>query len=180
MQGGKTLIAPNSFAHMAALQFPSSPTPGQLVDPNPGVSGVTQYRWNNTKGTWDAVLSTVSLGVANQGAYNNYKWPSVDGAPDQQLTTDGAGNLSWDIPAAPSLQILSLLEPFDGTQTAFTLVAFGTTTPFSPIPSDNLVVFLGGVPQIPVASYTVSTNTIQFTEAPLVGTTFYAISNVIA
>jgi hypothetical protein len=42
------------------------------------------------------------------------------------------------------------------------------------------VVFLGGVPQIPVNSYTVAGDTITFTEAPLVGSTFYAISSVIA
>jgi hypothetical protein len=75
-----------------------------------------------------------------------------------------------------------LLEPFDGTQIAFTLVEAGTTTPFVPVPSTNLVVFLGGVPQIPFNAYAVTptTSTIIFTEAPLLGTTFYAISNVIA
>lgn len=167
---------------MAALQFPTSPTPGQLVDPNPGVSGVTQYRWNNTKGTWDAVLSTVSLGASNQGAYNDYQWPLADGAPDQQLTTDGAGNLTWDVPAAPTLQVLTVDRPFNGDMTtgiAFTLWAYGTTTPFSPTPPENIVVFLGGVPQIPGAAYSVSGSTITFTEAPLSGTTFYAISNVV-
>jgi hypothetical protein len=129
---------------------------------------------------WNAVLSTISLGSTNQGAYNQYEWPLTSGAADQQLTTDGAGNLSWEVPAAPSLQVLSLLEPFDGVQTAFTLVEFGTTAPFAPSPPTNIVVFLGGVPQQPVASYTVATNTITFTEAPLAGTVFYAISSIIA
>ena len=166
---------------MAALQFPNSPTPGQLYDPNPGVSGVTQYRWNNTKGTWDAVLSAVSLGTQNQGAYNNYKWPATDGAADEQLTTDGAGNLTWEVAAAPSLQVVAInpTQPFDGARVAFDLVKFGSTVPFAPTPSDNLVVFLGGVPQVPTNAYTVSGSTITFTEAPLFGTTFYAISNVI-
>jgi hypothetical protein len=43
-----------------------------------------------------------------------------------------------------------------------------------------LIVFLGGVPQIPSAAYIVTpgTSTIQFLEAPLAGTTFYAISSV--
>lgn len=161
-----------------ALVFPVGPAIGDLYDPNPGVSGVTQYRWDGAK--WNAVLSTISLGASNQGAYNQYQWPLTDGLPDQQLTTDGAGNLVWDVPAAPSLQVLSLLEPFNGTSIAFTLVEFGTTTPFTPDPPSNLVIFLGGVPQIPVNSYTVAGNTVTFTEAPLTGTTFYAISNVIA
>lgn len=170
---------------MAALQFPTSPTPGQLVDPNPGVSGVTQYRWNNTKGTWDAVLSTVSLGSPNQGAYNDYQWPLADGAPDQQLTTDGAGNLTWEVPAAPSMQILTLDRPFNGDPTtgvSFTLLDAATLTPVIPVPSTNILVFLGGVPQIPSLAYQITpgTSTILFLEAPPTGTTFYAITNVVA
>jgi hypothetical protein len=160
-----------------ALVFPVGPSVGTLYPPNPGVSGVTQYIWQGSR--WDAVTPTVSLGSPNQGAFNDYQWPATDGPVGTQLTTDGTGNLLWDVPAAPSIQVLSLLEPFDGTATSFTLVEFGTTTPFAPFPSTNLVVFLGGVPQVPVNSYTVSTNTITFTEAPLTGTTFYAISTVI-
>ena len=155
-----------------------APSVGDLYPVDPGVSGVTQYIWRGNR--WDAILSTVSLGTANQGAFNSYMWPSTDGVNGTQLTTDGTGNLAWDVPAAPSLQVLSLLEPFDGANIAFTLVEFGTTTPFTPTPSTNLVIFLGGVPQVPVASHTVAGNTVTFTEAPLAGTTFYAISNVIA
>jgi len=163
-----------------AIVFPISPVIGDLYPPDPGVSGVSQYRYDGTK--WNAVISTVSLGTQNQGAYNSYMWPSLDGAPDQQLTTDGAGNLSWAVPAAPSLQILSMLEPFDGTRIAFTLIEYGSSpaVPFTPTPPENLVIFLGGVPQSPYAAYTVSGNTVQFTEAPLAGTIFYGISNVIA
>lgn len=161
-----------------AIVFPVAPAIGTVYPADPGTSGVTQYEWDGTK--WNAILSTVSLGVANQGAFNQYQWPLADGTAGYQLTTDGAGNLSWDVTSAPSLQILSLLEPFDGANVAFTLVEYGTVTPFTPVPSDNLVIFLGGVPQVPVAAYTVAGNTVTFTEAPLAGTTFYAISNVVA
>ena len=160
-----------------AIIFPPAPAVGQRFTANPGTSGQTQYQWDGAK--WNAVLSTVSLGTANQDAYNAYQWPDTDGLAKQQLTTDGAGQLSWDIPSAPTLTILSLLEPIDGVSSAYTLVTAGTTTPFSPDPSTNIVVFLGGVPQIPVAAYTVSTNTITFTEPPLVGSTFYAISSTL-
>lgn len=163
---------------MAALVFPPGPSVGDLYPADPGTSGVTQYRWDGDK--WGAVLSTISLGVANQGAFNQYQWPLTDGPAGYQLTTDGSGALAWGVTSAPSLQILSLLEPIDGVAVAYTLVLSGTTTPFSPAPSDNIVVFLGGVPQIPVAAYTVSTNTITFTEPPQSGTTFYAISSVVA
>lgn len=165
---------------MPALDFPSSPTPGQLYPPDPGTSGVTQYRWNDTKGIWDSVYSSVSLGIANQGAFNDYQWPASDGTAGYQLTTNGTGTLSWEVTAAPVLQVLSLLEPFDGVRQAFTLVEYQTSTPFIPNPSTNLVVFLGGVPQMPTSSYSVTpgTDTIIFSEPPLTGSTFYAISNL--
>ena len=162
-----------------ALLFPNTPTPGELYPANPGTTGVTQYRWNNTKGVWDAVLSTVSLGVQNQGVYNTYQWPATDGTLNQQLTTDGAGNLTWDAPATLSIQVLGLLEPFDNINQAFTLVESGTATPFAPVPSTNIVIFLGGVPQIPSAAYSTFGNTVTFTQPPSTGTTFYAISNVV-
>ena len=165
---------------MAALLFPDAPTPGQLYPVNPGTSGVTQYRWNNTKGVWDAVFSTVSLGSPNQGAYNDYQWPATPGAPNEQLTSNGLGTLSWEVAAAPSLQILTVDRPFNGIDFAYTLYKAGTTTPFAPNPATNIVVFLGGVPQIPFAAFTVSGSTITFTEEPLAGTTFYAISNILA
>ena len=160
-----------------ALVFPAAPTVGQRYPANPGTAGISQWRWDGSK--WDAVLSTVSLGATNQDAFNAYQWPNADGSAGRQLTTDGSGNLTWDISATTSLQVLGLLEVIDGVSLVYTLVISGSTTPFSPSPSTNIVVFLGGVPQIPVASYTVSTNTITFTEAPKIGSTFYAISSVV-
>jgi hypothetical protein len=115
----------------------------------------------------------------NQTAFNSYQWPTADGTAGLQLTTDGTGNLSWDVSAAPSLEVLSLLENFNGTLKSFTLVKTGTSTPFSPTPPTNIVVFLGGVPQIPTASYSIFANTITFNEAPLAGSTFYAISRTV-
>lgn len=160
-----------------AIVFPVAPAIGTLHPVDPGTSGVTQYKWDGAK--WVAVLSTVSLGTPNQGAYNQYQWPAADGLLNQQLTTDGAGNLSWELAATPSLQVLTVDRPFNGVDFTYTLYEFGTTTPFVPSPSTNIVVFLGGVPQIPTASFTVAGSTITFTEAPLAGTTFYAISNIV-
>jgi hypothetical protein len=170
-----------------ALVFPTLPPVGTRFPANPGTSGVTQYEYDGSK--WNAVPSVVSLGVANQGpsagvnTFNAYQWPTTDGTAGQQLTTDGAGNLTWGVPATPSLQILILDRAFDGssaTGKVFTLYKVGTTTPFTPTPSNNIIVFLGGVPQIPGAAYTISGSSITFTEPPLAGTTFYAISSVIA
>jgi hypothetical protein len=122
----------------------------------------------------------VSLGVENQGAYNTYQWPMNDGLSGQQLTTDGAGNLTWGVAAAPTLQILGLLEPFNGSNITFTFTTDPGSVPFTPTPSSNVVVFLGGVPQLPGIAFTVSGNTLTFTDPPLAGTTFYAISSVVS
>jgi hypothetical protein len=159
-----------------ALVFPVSPVVGQRYPVNPGSTGVTQWVWDGS--TWSVVPSFIRTN--DQTAFNAYKWPTADGAANQQLSTDGAGNLVWQpvSSSTPTLKILSLLESFNGVSTAFTFVESGTTTPFSPSPSTNVVVFLGGVPQIPVAAYAIVGNTITFTEAPLSGSTFYSITAV--
>lgn len=162
---------------MAAYLFPPSPTTGQRFPIDPGISGTSQYEWDGTK--WNVVSSSVSLGTPNQGAYNGYTWPSADGAAGRQLTTDGNGNLSWSNEADISIQAVGITPPADGISTTYTLVEFGTNVFFTPTPSTNLVVFLGGVPQAPTVSYTVSGNQISFTDPPPLGSTFYAISNVV-
>ena len=162
---------------MAALIFPTSPTVGQRYPANPGTAGISQWRWDGTK--WNAVLSTVSLGATNQDAFNNYQWPTTDGAAGRQLETDGLGNLSWAGSADVSIQALGVTPLFDGVSSNYTLVELGTGTFFTPTPSSNIVVFLGGVPQVPTVSYTVVGNQITFTDVPPIGTTFYAISNII-
>ena len=161
---------------MAALVFPPSPTVGQRFPANPGTSAVSQWSWDGTK--WNTVPVSVSLGSPNQAAYNDYQWPAADGAAGRQLTTDGAGNLTWSGEADLSIQALGCTPAFDGTSFTYTLVKLGTAVFFSPSPSANIVVFLGGVPQVPTVTYSVTGNQITFTDAPPVGATFYAISNI--
>ena len=159
-----------------AIVFPTTPTVGQLYPANPGTSGVTQYKWDGAK--WNAVISTVSLGPTNQDAFNSYLWPNTDGTSGYQLTTDGAGNLNWVVPSVPTLTLLDdISSQFDDSLTIFGLTVGGTA--FTPTPAGNLLVFLGGVPQIPGSAYTIVGATIQFLGAPLTGTTFYAISSSI-
>ena len=159
-----------------ALVFPSPATVGQRYPTDPGLAGVTQYEYDGAK--WNAVISTVSLGPTNQDAFNAYGWPNTDGTSGYQLTTDGAGNLSWTVAAASTLTLLDdISSQFDGTLTIFGLTVGGTA--FTPTPVGNILVFLGGVPQIPGSAYTITGATIQFLGAPLAGTTFYAISSTI-
>ena len=163
---------------MAALVFPPSPVVGQRFPANPGTSAISQWAWDGAK--WNTVTPSVSLGSPNQAAYNDYQWPAADGTNGYQLTTDGAGNLSWSVKGNPSLQALDVDAAFDGVQSVFGLVEAGTATPFTPNPSSNIIVFLGGVPQTPGTAYTIVANTIVFTASPLTGSSFYAISTVIS
>ena len=160
---------------MAALNFPASPTDLQIY-PATAQQGIGQWQWRATTQTWEALPFYMQV---RQGDYNAYNWPNTAGVSGQQLATDGVGGLSWSLSGStPQFQLLGLLEAFDGVNVAFTLVQLGTSTPFTPVPSTNIAVFLGGVPQVPVAAYSVSSNTITFTEAPLAGATFYAISTI--
>ena len=158
-----------------ALVFPASPTAGDRYPVDPGSTGVTQWEWDGA--SWTVVPSFIRTN--DQTAVNVYKWPVVDGVANQQLTNDGAGNLLWQDSAIPSFKVLTLSAAFNGVSTVFTLVESGTAVPFSPSPSDNILVFLGGVPQIPSAAYTVSGSTITFVGAPHTGTTFYSITSVV-
>jgi hypothetical protein len=71
-------------------------------------------------------------------------------------------------------QLDDISNLFDGSTTTFTLRVGGTA--YSPNPASNIMVFLGGIAQIPGAgnAYTVSGSTITFEEAPLTGASFYA------
>ena len=95
-----------------ALTFPVGPTVGQRYPVDPGTAGVTQYEWDGTK--WNAVLSTISLGSPNQGAFNDYQWPAADGTAGRQMTTDGAGNLTWSGEADINIQALGITPLCDG------------------------------------------------------------------
>ena len=165
---------------MAAIVFPTTPTDGDRYPVNPGVAGTAQWQWSATSGTWNVVPNFVSLGPTNQDAYNSYEWPNLDGTVGQQLTTDGAGNLAWSVSATTKLVLLDDISgSFNNLTTSFNLTISGI--PFFPTPTTNILVFLGGVPQIPGATnaYQVINDAIIFASAPLVGTTFYAISSVI-
>jgi hypothetical protein len=161
---------------MALLEFPPNPSNGIVYPPGPGEPGKIQWIFDSALGAWNVVPSVLSTG--NQAAFNEYVWPEDDGNASYQLTTAGNGELSWEAPSAPALQHLELDTPFDGIDTEFTMYRQGTTTPFTPAPLSNLVVFLGGVPQIPGDSYTVAGSVITFSEAPPAGASFYAISSI--
>lgn len=71
--------------------------------------------------------------------------------------------------------VLDTLTPrFDGSRTGFTLTV--NSVPYAPKSANSLLIFVGGVIQVPLTSFTVSSSTITFTGAPPTGASFYGIS----
>jgi len=94
------------------------------------------------------------------------------------VSIDTAGALSVTPAVLPQPTIINLgaLEPVNGTNVIFTLVEYNTTTPVSLTSATNLVIFLGGVPQLPGLSYSVVGNQVTFVSAPPSGTTFLGMT----
>ena len=90
------------------------------------------------------------------------------------------GGLEWyTIPAATSYAIQNLDDisgGFDNLTTTFSLT-IGSVA-YTPNPSANIAVFIGGVPQTPGAgnSYTITGSQITFSDAPPSGASFYAFT----
>lgn len=76
----------------------------------------------------------------------------------------------------PYFRALNIDGNFNGTQKIFNLIDFFTSAPVTIAPLGNIVVFVGGVPQIPLSSYSVSGSQITFIDAPPLGATFYAVT----
>ena len=101
--------------------------------------------------------------------------PLTVGSNGQYLRADSvtATGLVWSNP--PAFYNLDDVSPsFDGLTTVFSLTVGGL--PYTPTPSSNIMVFLGGVAQTPglSAAYVVAGSTITFSTAPAAGTDFYA------
>jgi len=158
---------------MAKLQFPNNPINGQIY-PNPALQGAAQWQWNAFEKLWKEIPLYVRI---DQASFNSYNWPAGSGSSGQQLTTTTNGVLIW---GDTILTALGVLEAFDGTRKDFTITRFGDPVPVTLTYPENIIVFLGGVPQIPGASnaFTIKNNkTISFTEAPQANSTFYALSS---
>ncbi len=86
-------------------------------------------------------------------------------------STTGTG-LVWSTPGFYDIDDIS--GSFDGTETDFALEIGGNA--YTPVPASNIMVFLGGVPQLRGATraYTITGSTISFVDPPEAGTDFYA------
>lgn len=73
-------------------------------------------------------------------------------------------------------QLDDISSGFNGANTSFSLTI--SSIAYTPTPSGNLMVFLGGIAQIPGDAYTVSGSTITFSDPPPASASFYATTVV--
>jgi hypothetical protein len=94
------------------------------------------------------------------------------------IIIDFDGTISIDLSTlVPTrLRNLDITPPFDGVSQVYNLVDLETLEPVAPNPSNNIIVFLAGVPQEPLGAYSVDNDEITFTEPPEIGTTFFAVT----
>lgn len=83
-------------------------------------------------------------------------------------------NVGYDPPTPYLTQLDDISSLFNGIRTAFPLSIGGVG--YTPTPSTNIMVFVGGVVQLPGAGngYIIAGSNISFVEAPPSGATFYA------
>jgi hypothetical protein len=103
------------------------------------------------------IQNVTTTGVANLNSVGNIFISG--GVAGYVLQTDGEGNLSWTIPTGNITSILDQQIFGDGSTLDFTLI--------TPSVTNAVIVSLNGVLQIPSVAYTVLSDTITFTEAPL-------------
>jgi hypothetical protein len=103
--------------------------------------------------------------------------------------TDGSNvTLSNSVPSGTVLEYVSLgasvsssnytkldniSSSFNGSSTSFGLAVSGT--PYYPVNANTLGIYVGGVAQEPISSYSISGSNIVFTEAPASGLTFWGV-----
>lgn len=88
------------------------------------------------------------------------------------ISSDGALSLA---PNSTYKVLDNLSSSFNGVRTSFQMTIGGN--PFSPPSANSLLVFVGGVIQVPFSSFNVIGGaTLEFTSAPPAGASFYGIS----
>jgi hypothetical protein len=88
------------------------------------------------------------------------------------ITVNSGGYIS--APVQKFVYLDDISSQFNGGLTGFTLKR--SSVPYTPVPSSNILVTIGGVPQPYGAAYSVSGSTITFSEAPSTGTSFLAVT----
>ena len=96
------------------------------------------------------------------------------------IDANGVISVDTSVLSDPTIVNLGALQVPDGSEITFTLVEYGTTNLYTLSSPDNLVVYLGGVPQLPGTgpdeSYVVVASQVIFNQPPPAGTTFLAVT----
>ncbi len=111
--------------------------------------------------------------VTVAGSYATPGGSSVLTQDGDWFVSNGSAWIYYNVGPVPSyVQFDDVSGSFDGVEVTFNLAIGGSN--YAPAPSYNIMVFLGGIAQMPGSSYSIIGNQITFTEAPLAGATFYA------
>jgi len=157
------------------LPYASTTSPGAV---ELATDAEVQAGTDSTLAVTPSTLSSRTSTEARTGLAEIATQAEVDaGTDDTRFVTPL--KLATYISSAPTqafsyAQLDDISVSFNGTTTSFPLTIGGTA--YTPNPAGNIMVFLGGIAQIPGAgnAYTVSGSTITFEEAPLTGASFYA------
>lgn len=115
--------------------------------------------------------------VTVPGTFTPTGSPTVTVNDGDWLISDGATWLYYNVGPTPTTPpglvfLDDLTSQFNNTRVSFILRVGGVAI----TPGSNLLIFVGGVPQIAGVSYTVTGSTILFSEAPKTGTTFVGVT----
>lgn len=88
-----------------------------------------------------------------------------------QIASDGTISLA---PGYSFVALDNLAPKFNGSTVGFTLTV--NSVPYAPVSANALLIFIGGVIQLPGSSFSVAGSTITFTGAPPTNSSFYGIA----
>ena len=156
-------------------------TPGVYVNPNLTVDAQGRIISASTGLAVQSISVTTPL--TKTGANNNPTLGVTAATPtdlgvvrpdNSTITVDGNGVLSAAGAGGGSFLFLDRTPNPNGAITTFTMSSGGT--PYSPNPVGNLLVFVGGVPQIATANYNVAGSNITFSTAPATGASIILVT----
>jgi hypothetical protein len=118
------------------------------------------------------ITTTGTISLSNTGvAAGTYTLSTITVNAQGQITSAASGT----VPSQKFVYLDDISSQFNGTASSFTLRLSGI--PYSPTPSTNLMLTVGGVPQPPGSAYTVSGSTLTFVGGgPPANVTFLAIT----